>query len=144
MADTVTTKWIWPPNWDGGFDDNQGTRKWTVQLTGISDGTGEAAVRKVDISTLFLPNGGTPAKSIIERIEGDSSGYTALRLYWDRTPAENIAVIGGDGNFCLDYTEQGGNVDPGESGDGTGDIMLTTTGYTSGDSYNIKLTFRLK
>lgn len=144
MADTVKTKWIYPPNWDGGFDDNRGTRKWIVQLMCLSDGTGESAVRKIDISTLFLPDGSTPTRSIIEKIEYDASGYTALRLYWDRTPPETIAFLGGSGSAELDYTNEGGNVDPGEAGDGTGDIMLTTTGYTSGDSYNIKFTFRLK
>lgn len=144
MADTVTTKWVWPPNWDGGFDDNKGTRKWIAQFTNISDGTGESAVRKINISELFLPDGTTPTRSIIEKIEYDAFGFTSIRLYWDRTPAANIAVLAGNNHACIDYTKEGGNVDPGESGDGTGDFMLTASGATSGDSYNVKITFRLK
>lgn len=144
MADTVTTKWLMPPNWDGGFDNDRGPRRWVVQLTCSSDGTGESAVRKINISDLFLPDGGTPVRSIIDKIDYDAFGFTAIRLFWDRAPAENIAILGGNNAKCIDYTKIGGLVDPGELGDGTGDIMLTSSSPTNGDSYNIIIHFRLK
>ena len=144
MADTVTTKWLMPPNWDGGFDNDRGPRKWVVRFTSISDGTGESAVRKVNISDLFLPDGGVPVKSIIDKIEYDAFGFTSIRLYWDRAPAENIVVLAGNNAHCFDFTKIGGIVAPGALGDATGDIMLTSNGATSGDSYTVTIHFRLK
>jgi len=146
MADTVSTKWIYPPNWDGGYDDNKGTRKMAVQIIGLSDGTGESSVQKIDISNLRTTNGDVCSRTIIEKIEYIVNGLNA-HLYWDRTPAETIARLNGSigtSNGCLDFEKTGGMADTGESGDGTGDIMLTTTGYASGDGYDIIIHFRLK
>ena len=117
-----------------------GTRKRVVRLTNISDGTGESGVVKVDKSTLIGPNGLEPTKLVVERIEYDISGMT-VRLYWDHTADDEIAVISGAG--YLDWREVGGLVDPASAG-ATGDILLTTNAHTLGDTYNITLWLRLK
>jgi len=117
-----------------------GKRKYVIRLTNVSDGTGESAVVKVDKSTLTGLNGLEPSKLIVEKIEGTCDGMMA-RLFWDHTTDDEIAFVGGQ--FCHDWTSAGGLVDPGSSG-GTGDILLTTTGHTAGDSYCITLTLRKK
>lgn len=129
MADTVDTIVVF-----------SGTRKRVVRLLNLSDGTGEAGVIKVDKSTLIGPNGKEPSKLVIEKIEYAVDGMS-VRLYWDHTTDDEIAVLTGAGFF--DWTDSGGLVDPGSAGD-TGDILLTTLGHTLGDSYNITLWLRLK
>ena len=55
MADTVDIQWLYPPNWDyGSVPDDQrvGWHKAIVKLSGLSDGTGETDVTKVDISQM--------------------------------------------------------------------------------------------
>lgn len=117
-----------------------GTKRRVVRLTNISDGTGESGVVKVDKSTLTGPDGTEPSKLVVEKIEFITDGMQ-VRLYWDHTTDDEIAVLNGVG--LLDWTEAGGLVDPASAG-GTGDILLTTSGHTSGDSYNITLWLRLK
>jgi len=143
MADTVNTRWLHPVNWDGGFDNpSEGVKRWSVLLTCRSDGTGESAVTKVDISNLRGDGGFIPTRTAIDRVKYDAYGFTAIRLYWDRTPAEDIVVLAG--NNSSDLCFKSGIVDPGESGDGTGDILLTSTGATNGDTYTIQIDFRVK
>jgi hypothetical protein len=114
---------------------------WLVQrFTNLSDGTGESGVTKVDISTFNCRNGQGASYSKIERIEYNVNGMT-VALYWDHTTDDEIAVLGGSG--IIDQSADGGRVDPKSAG-GTGDILLTTSGHTSGDSYDITLYMRLK
>ena len=129
MADTVDTKVVFA-----------GTRHYVVKLTNISDGTGESAVTKVDMSTLTGPNGEAPTKISIEKIEYQVDGMQ-VRLFWDATVDDEIAVLAGQGIF--DWTCTGGLHDPQSSG-ATGDIKLTTNGHTAGDGYDITLYLKLK
>jgi hypothetical protein len=115
-------------------------RKYVVRLMNVSDGTGESAVVKIDKSALTGPNGLEPSKLVVEKIDYTCDGMTA-RLYWDHTTDDEIAVCAGQG--CFDFRDAGGLIDPGSAG-GTGDILLTTNGHTSGDSYTIVLWLRKK
>ena len=118
MADAVTTQVL--------FD---GTKKSILKWTNVSDGTGESAVKKIDVSTLV----GSPKKVRLTKIWYDVSGMQAC-LYWDATTDLIICTLGGSGE--LDFTQFGGiwnNTDAGL----TGDINLTTTGHTSGDTYTV-------
>jgi hypothetical protein len=128
MADAVSTKVLF-----------NGTRKLIIQITNLSDGTGESAVVKVDKSGYTGSNGLEPSKFVVEKIQYD---VTAMRvhLYFDRTTDQTIAVLQGNNELC--YTDVGGLVDGG-TGD-TGDIVLTTTGAAAGDGYNIILHLRKK
>lgn len=122
-----------------------GRKRYKVRLTNISDGTGESAVVKVDKSTLTGLDGTEPSKLVVEKIEYDVQGFTSIRLYWDHTTDDEIAVLG-PGTGYMDFTDNGmfqGLIDPGSAGD-TGDILLTTNGHSSGDTYTITLTLRLK
>uniref|UniRef100_A0A6M3JW67 Putative structural protein n=1 Tax=viral metagenome TaxID=1070528 RepID=A0A6M3JW67_9ZZZZ len=142
MSDTVNVRWVYPPNWDGNPPDKGGWRKATIQMTGISDGTGESEVVKLDISELRAVSGAAPYRTTIERLEWDVAGIDNIHLQWDRNPKETIVVLSGRGK--RDYRPEGGLVDPGETGDATGDILLTSNSAAPGGSYNILMTVRLK
>ncbi|MDA0707476.1 MAG: hypothetical protein O2963_00145 [Proteobacteria bacterium] len=132
MADTVSSNVLF-----------NGTHRYSIHLTNDSDGTGESAVTKVDLTNLAVKSGATPAYVVIEKIEYQVNGFNNVRLYWDRLPEDiPIVVLAGQGE--LNYEDQGGLHDPKGREDGTGDIVLTTDGPTAGDSYDIILHLRLK
>lgn len=123
MADTVTTQVI---------ENLPLQRRKTYQFTGVSDGTGEAAVAKIDISGLT----GAPTAVKILKIEYSISYAMSIKIGFDHTTDDFVAVLSGQG--CLDYTNRGGLKDPGSAG-GTGDIIFTTVGAASTDTYTILL-----
>lgn len=137
MADTVTSNVI----------ANTRTR-YVVHLTNVSDGTGEAAVIKVDKSTLVASDGAEPASLDIERVDYCVNGM-AVTLAWDHTTDDTALVLAGNGG--IDFRGVGvvpdldggvGNLRDPRSAGGTGDLLLTTTGHTAGDTYDITLWLR--
>lgn len=120
MADAVSSQTIL---------DN--ARNTVMKLTSTSDGTGESAVTKVDVSAL----NGAPSFVKLNRVRYSVAGMV-VRLLWDATADVTILDLQGDG--FLDFSGFGGI--PNNAGAGvTGDIQLTTIGHTSGDSYSIIL-----
>jgi hypothetical protein len=115
--------------------------RYTVELQNRSDGTGESAVVKVDISALLNHNGATATYTSIERIDYAVWGFNHVRLDWDHTTDDEIATLAGNG--VIDWTYEGGKVDPKSSG-GTGDILLTTNGGASGSGYDLLIRLKLK
>lgn len=120
MADAVTSQTLL-----------DGTRNVVMKFTNLSDGTGETAVAKVDVSALA----GSPSRVRIMKIHYSVAGMVAT-LLWDATPDVRILDLQGYGRF--DCREFGGLTNNAGSGI-TGDIMLTTAGHSSGDSYSIVL-----
>lgn len=108
-----------------------GTKNVVMKLTNLSDGTGESAVLKVDVSTLS----GAPSRVRIMKVHYSVTGMVAT-LLWDATSDVRILDLAGDGWF--DFTSFGGLYNNAGAGV-TGDIQLTTTGHTLGDSYSIVL-----
>ena len=141
MADTVNIQYIYPPNHDGGANPVP-TRKVVVNMTGTCDGTGETDVIKVRLTDLMKHGGATPTRTAVEKITYTIFGEI-VQLEWDRAAHAPIARLS-PGEATMDFRTEGGKVDPGESGDRTGNIILTTVGGDSGDSYDITLTVRLK
>lgn len=131
MADTVTSEYIY-----------NGQRRKIVHLTSISDGTGESGVAKVDLSAITFNNGVTPTYSVVDMIDYNIQGMSSVRLYWDHTTDDEIAVLPA-GTGTIDWNALGGKKDPQTSG-GTGDIILTTNGAASGGTYDITLYVRPK
>lgn len=121
MADAVSSQTI-----------VDGPRNVVMKFTNLSDGTGEAAVLKVDVSALD----GAPSSVSIKRIHYSVSGMN-VTLLWDATTDVRIVELGGN-TGTLDFCAFGGLPNNGGAGV-TGDILLTTTGHTSGDSYSIVL-----
>ena len=125
MTDTVSSNVI-----------ADGLRNYIIKLTNSSDGTGESAVTKVDISTLTGPDGiNSPSYFAVKQIEYDIQGFTSVALYFDATSDDELAFLSGQGFF--DYSQALFN-DPQSSGT-TGDIKLTTNGAVSGATYDITL-----
>lgn len=104
-----------------------------MKFTNVSDGTGESAVLKVDVSALS----GAPTSVRIMKVHFATAGMS-VRILWDATTDVDAMLIPIDQAGCFDFTEFGGLKNNAGTGV-TGDIMFTTIGHTSGDIYTIIL-----
>lgn len=120
MADAVTSQTLL----DGG-------KNIVMKFTNISDGTGEAAVTKVDVSAL------NAAGVKINKIHYSTYGM-AVRILWDATADVVAWLVPQDSDGTYDFTPFGGIQNNAGAGV-TGDIQFTTVGHTSGDTYSIIL-----
>lgn len=122
MADAVTTQILL-----------DGAKNAVLKFTNVSDGTGESAVTKVDVSTLS----GAPTEVRIDKIWYSTDGM-AVRVLWDATADVVAWLIPTSQSDTIDFTCFGGINNNAGSGI-TGDIQFTTVGHTSGDTYSIIL-----
>ena len=127
MADTVTSQTI-----------QDGERKAVLKFTNISDGSGESAVKKVDVSELASNSSGTACTEVaVSKIWCQCLGMV-LELLNDATTDTLIIGLSPDSNGMHDYSSFSGI--PNDSGSGkTGDIMFTTIGASNGDTYTVIL-----
>ncbi len=111
-----------------------------IQLTNTSDGNGESAVTKVDVSALATrkSDGATCTGCKLAKLSYTTFGMS-VKLLWDATTDTICLDLNENYSDQLDFTEFGGIQNTSGSGK-TGDINLTTTGHASGDSYVIVLT----
>ena len=127
MADVVTSQTI-----------QDGSRKAVLKFTNASDGTGESAVTKVDVSALSSNAAGESCSSVqINKIWWQCTGMS-VKIEFDATT--NVLAIGlsEDSNGYHDYSDFSGI--PNNAGsDKTGDLAFTTVGHSSGDTYMIIL-----
>jgi len=116
-------------------------RSAVIQLTNTSDGTGEAAVTKVDVSALAArkSDGAVCTGVRLAKIVYSTFGMS-VKLLWHATTNTICWDLNSDYTTDEDFTEFGGIRNTTAAGGKTGDIKLTTTGHTSGDSYVIVLT----
>mgnify|MGYP003153376039 CR=1 FL=1 len=106
-----------------------GPRHAIFYLTNTSDGTGESAVTKIDVSSLATSADGDTCTGV--RIEKVS--------FWDATTDVLIVELPTDYSDTLDFSAMGGL--PNYAGSGkTGDVQLTTIGHASGETYMITIT----
>ena len=127
MADAVATTTI-----------IDGPRKAVIYCTDTSDGGGEAAVTKVDVSALSQsPDLDTCTGVRLEKVVFSNVGM-GVKILWDAT-ADVIALeLPADYSDTLDFSDIGGL--PNYAGVGkTGDIQFTTVGAGSGDTYSVTL-----
>lgn len=111
--------------------------KYIAHFTNLSDSTGEAAVKKVDLSGLVGPDKAVPSSLAIKRVSWSINGFEYVKIAWDHTDDDTAVILGvGDGD--LDFRHLGGLHDPGSTG-GTGDILFTAPAGSAGDSYSITL-----
>jgi hypothetical protein len=122
MADAVTTQIL-----------VDGAKNAVIKFTNVSDGTGEAAVIKVDVSALT----GAPAGVKINRIKASTFGM-GVNVLWDATADVLAWHIPADQDVDQDFTWFGGIINNAGAGI-TGDINFTTTGAAIGDIYSIIL-----
>jgi len=128
MADAVTATTV-----------EDGPREAIFYLTNTSDGTGEAAVTKVDVSALSSLQDGTACTGVrIKRITFTNVGM-GVKLLWDASTDVIAAQLPADYSDTLDYSDISGLPNVAASGGNTGDIQLTTVGHSSGDTYSVVL-----
>lgn len=129
MADTVSSTTIL-----------DGDKDFIVQLTNVSDSTGESAVTKVDVSGLTARKSDGAACTGVKlfRVYYSILGFTKIGLLWDATTDTLCMELNPSADGVLDFSPFGGLQNTAGSGK-TGDINLTTTGASSGDSYMIIL-----
>ena len=120
-----------------------GRKTAIIKLTNISDGTGESAVKKVDVSALSANNNGDACTRVsITQVWYDVGG---LRVTLEFDASSNVVglVLGGSAAAgttmgYMDFRSFGGITNNAGSGI-TGDIDLTTHGHTAHDHYTIVL-----
>ena len=129
MADTVSSTTIL-----------DGEKDFIVQLTNVSDSTGESAVTKVDVSGLTARKSDGAACTGVKlfRVYYSILGFTKIGLLWDASTDTLCMELNPSADGVLDFSPFGGLQNTSGSGK-TGDISLTTTGASSGDSYMIVL-----
>lgn len=108
-------------------------RNVVMKFTNISDGTGESAVLKVDVSALS----GAPSRVRIIRIHGSTAGM-GVDILWDATADVLAWHFPPDSVETLDFSRFGGLQNNAGSGI-TGDVLFTTFGHSTGDRYSIIL-----
>lgn len=127
MADTVTSQTI-----------QDSERKAVLKFTNVSDGTGESAVVKVDVSTLATNSAGQACTSVtVAKIWWQCVGM-GVELLFDATTDMLIIGLSPDSNGFHDYSPFTGI--PNNAGAGkTGDIAFTTIGASANDTYTVIL-----
>jgi len=127
MADAVTSQTI-----------IDGSSKAVLKFTNVSDGTGESAVTKVDVSALSNNSLGQACTgATIEKIWWQCNGMK-VQILFDATSDVFCIELGENQSGYHDYSIFGGL--PNNAGSGkTGDIQFTTVGHSSADTYTVIL-----
>lgn len=127
MADAVTSQTIL-----------DGERLFIGKFTNISDGTGEAAVVKIDVSALNPNSFGLACNGVkINKIWAQTQGMS-VDILWDANTDLICETIPENQFYLMDYSSFGGL--PNNAGAGkTGDVLFTTTGAAAGDRYTITI-----
>ena len=132
MADAVTSQTL-----------SDGATTAVMKFTNISDGNGEASVKKVDVSALTAsPSGSACTRVHITQVWYAISGMR-IDLEWDATSNVKALILGGGVTLeptvgHLDFRSFGGIKNNAGSGI-TGDVALTTLHHTNNDAYTIIL-----
>lgn len=127
MADAVTSQTIL-----------DGERLFIGKFTNISDGSGETAVLKIDVSTLNPNAFGLACNGVkITRVYAQTLGM-GVDILWDATTDLLCETIPADVMYKMCYDHFGGL--PNNAGAGvTGDVRFSTVGASAGDRYTIIL-----
>ena len=127
MADNVTSQTIL-----------DGERLFIAKYTNISDGTGETAVVKVDVSTLNPSASGHACNGVkINKIWSTTHGME-IRILFDATTDAFAWLVPQNTNYLMDFSTFGGL--PSNAGAGvTGDVAFTTSDASNGDMYTVVL-----
>ena len=115
-----------------------------ITLPNISDGTGETAVTKVDVSALEADSrtGQSCTDVNIERIWWQCIGMK-VRILFDADTDVMAIELGENQSGNHDYSVFGGLTNNAGTGK-TGDVKFTTVGASSGDTYTVILYLRKK
>ena len=126
MADAVATQTI-----------QDGAKTAIFRFTNVSDGTGESAVAKIDVSALSSDpmTGSACTGCTIQKIYYSTIGM-GVKIFFDASSNVLAWQLNADWADTLDFTDFTGI--PNNAGSGkTGDVLFTTVDHSSGDVYNI-------
>jgi len=127
MADAVTSQTI-----------IDGERNCVMKFTNVSDGTGESAVAKVDVSALASNSAGVACSEVrVMRVSHAIVGMS-VQLFLNATSNVLLVELAESSNGHMDFKDFGGLTNNAGSGK-NGDILFTTKGHSSGDTYSIVL-----
>ena len=130
MADTVTTQTI---------ADTSGV-KYVIKLTNISDGSGEILVKKIDASeTTFMSEDGARAIARVSYSINASDNKSGVELVWDGVTNATALFLSGQG--VMDFRTDG-NSFKNNATTPTGDVLLSTKNFATGDNYSLIVEFR--
>lgn len=130
MADTVTSQTI---------ADTSGV-KFVTKLTNLSDGTGETLVKKVDASELtFMTEDGNRKISKIWYSVNTNNNKAGIELIWDGDTNATALFLSGNGYWDL---RTAGDEIPNNATTPTGDVLLSTKNFVTGDNYTLIIEFR--
>ena len=123
MADAVTSQTL-----------IDGERTLIMKFTNISDGTGEAAVTKVDVATLAANAFGKACDRVtVTKIFVATYGME-VRMYFDASTDAPFFLSSQDATQTLDMSAFGGITN--NAGTGVnGNIVFSTADASAGDSY---------
>lgn len=127
MADAVTSQTI-----------QDGPRNAIMKFTNVSDGSGESAVAKVDVSALASNAEGIACSEVrVMRVSHAIVGMS-VQLFFNASTNVLLMELAESSNGHMDFKDFGGI--PNNAGSGkNGDILFTTKGHSSGDTYSIVL-----
>ena len=128
MADTVTSQTI-----------ADGDKIAILKFTNVSDGTGESAVKKVDVSALAANSQGAACTGVkVAKIWWACRGM-GVNIEFDASTNVLITGLPADSTGDEYYDDRFSGI-PNNAGSGvTGDIDFTTVGHSSCDAYSIIL-----
>jgi len=130
MADIVTSQTI---------ADTSGV-KFVTKLTNFSDGTGETLVRKVDASeTTFMTTDGNRKISKIWYSINTNNNKAGVEIIWNGVTNASALFLSGNGYWDL---RTAGNEIPNNAITPTGDVLLSTKNFVTGDNYTLIIEFR--
>ena len=130
MADTVTTQTI---------ADTSGV-KYVIKLTNISDGSGEVLIKKIDASeTTFMSEDGARAIARVYYSINASDNKSGVELVWDGVTNATALFLSGQG--VMDFRTDG-NSFKNNAITPTGDVLLSTKNFATGDNYSLIIEFR--
>jgi hypothetical protein len=130
MADTVTTQTI---------ADTSGV-KYVIKLTNISDGSGEILIKKIDASeTTFMSEDGARAIARVYYSINASDKKSGVELVWDGETNATALFLSGQG--FMDFRTDG-NSFTNNAITPTGDVLLSTKNFATGDNYSLIVEFR--
>jgi hypothetical protein len=115
-----------------------GERLFIAKFTNISDGTGETAVVKIDVTTLARNAFNLACNGVkINKIWATTHGME-VRILWDASTDVFAWLIPQNTNYLLDFSSFGGLQN--NAGTGVnGNVLFTTSDASSGDMYTIVL-----
>ena len=130
MADPVTTQTI---------ADTPGV-KFVAKLTNLSDGSGETLVKKIDASELtFMSEDGNRSIARVYYSINTSDRKSGVEILWDGATNATALFLSGQG--FMDFRTDGNSI-PNNATTPTGDVLLSTKNFASGDNYTIIVEFR--